>query len=141
MRTEQYERRAARVRADVLVRLRSHCANLQPLVQRGSVDADLWQAAHDALLRRARDAEVIDALGPTYHGFMQAIHNESVAINLQRAKNAEAASRGGGSELHDFSSDNVAGVLAGYATIVRALGDDPTATVLDTSLPRSRSRR
>src|SRR5271170_2112500 len=62
LRSQEDERRAVRVRADLLVRLRSHCANLQPLVERGTVDADLWQAAHDALLRRARDAEVIDAL-------------------------------------------------------------------------------
>jgi hypothetical protein len=104
-------RRARHVRADLLVRLRTHCSSLEPVATRDSIDADLWQAAHDALARRARDPEVIDALGPAYHRFTQAIHEESVAINRERAR----AGRAGGAPI--------ASVLAAYAPIVRELTD------------------
>jgi hypothetical protein len=109
-RADEESRRAAHVRADLLVRLRSHCSSLEPLAGRGEVDPDLWQAAHDALARRARDPEVIDALGPAYHRFTKAIHQESVAINRQRAR---VSTNGAG----------IAAVLKAYDPVVRELAE------------------
>ncbi len=137
LRSEEHERRAARVRADVLVRLRSHCANLQPLVERGAADADLWQAAHDALARRARDAEVIDALAGSYDGFMHAIHTEAVAINTQRVRNGDTGDRGA-RDLRASTSANVAGVIAAYVPYVRELGDPASAATFERSAERAR---
>lgn len=109
LRSAEESRRAAHVRADLLARLRSHCSGLEPVARRGDVDPDLWQAAHDALARRARDPEVIDALGTSYPSFTRAVHEEAVAIGRQRAG---ARSRG---------ASPVADVLEAYAPIVAEL--------------------
>ncbi len=124
LRSAEASRRAAHVRADLLVRLRSHCSSLQPLAGRRAVDADLWQAAHDALARRARDPEVIDALGASYPRFTHAVHEEAVAINRQRAGAAAAG------------ATPVAAVLAAYAPVVRDLGDAPAAAALERTAGR-----
>jgi hypothetical protein len=114
LREQDELRRAAHVRADLLARLRSHCSSLEPLAARyAAVDADLWQAAHDALARRARDPEVIDALGPGYHRFTKAIHAESVAINRQRAGTVTR------------SASPVGDVLEAYAPILVELESGP----------------
>jgi hypothetical protein len=123
LRSEEDERRAARVRADLQVRLRAHCASLAPLVDRGAVDVDLWQAAHDALLRRARDPEVIDALGDDYPELMRALHDEAVAINTQRAKNAPSG---------------MGAVIAGYLPPLRALGDESATLEFERLTERTR---
>jgi hypothetical protein len=109
LRSAEESRRAAHVRADLLTRLRSHCAGLRPLARRADVDADLWQAAHDALARRARDPEVIDALGTSYPTFTRAVHEEAVAIGRQRA----GTPRRGASPVTD--------VLEAYAPILAEL--------------------
>jgi hypothetical protein len=109
LRATEESRRAAGVRADLLARLRSHCSSLQPLAARTEIDPDLWQAAHDALARRARDPEVIDALGPAYQRFTRAVHEEAVAINRRRA-NVAVAGR-----------SPVAAVLDAYAPVLREL--------------------
>jgi hypothetical protein len=106
---KEAKRVAGRVGADVLARVRAHCAALSSLGDRSTVDVELWQAAHDALARRARDPEVIDALDGTYHDFMQAVHAESVAINLQRQRNGDGAT----------TKRNVSDALAAYAPFTR----------------------
>jgi hypothetical protein len=63
-------------RADLLARLKSHCASLRPILMQGAIEPEPWRAAHDNLLTRARDAEVIAALGPRYDAFMKVIHDE-----------------------------------------------------------------
>ncbi len=109
LRSTEESRRAAHVRADLLARLHSHCSGLQPVARRGDVDPDLWQAAHDALARRARDPEVIDALGASYPSFTRAVHEEAVAIGRHRA--------GAGTR----AASAVTGVLEAYAPILAEL--------------------
>ena len=106
---KEAKRVARRVRSDLLARVRAHCAALSSLEDRSTVDIELWQAAHDALERRARDPEVIDALDGTYHEFMLAVHAESVAINLQRQRNDDRTA----------TKHNVAEALAAYAPFTR----------------------
>ena len=107
---KEAKRVGRRVRADLLARVRAHCVALASLGNRSTVDVELWQAAHDALERRARDPEVIDALDGRYHEFMQAVHAESVAINLQRQRNDDGAA----------TKRNVSDALAAYAPFARA---------------------
>jgi len=62
---------------------------------------------------RARDPEVIDALGPGYHRFTKAIHAEAVAINRQRAGTVTR------------SASPVGDVLEAYAPILVELESGP----------------
>ena len=100
-------RAAARVRADLLVRLRAHCRRIDAALERGTLDAATWQAAHDDLVRRARDPDVIDALGTSYVDFMEALHRESLAIDALRAPGARP---------------DVRRIVADYEPFLRAFG-------------------
>jgi hypothetical protein len=101
-------RAAARVKADLLVRLRAHCRRLDAGLSNGTLDPNAWQVAHDDLVRRARDSEVIDALGPSYVGFMEAVHRESAAIDAARASDVRPDTRG---------------IVAGYEPFLRSFDE------------------
>ena len=109
-------RAAARVRTDLLARLRAHLAILRVAETRGEIDLERWTVAFDALAARTRDAEVIDVLGPSYHAFATAVHAETIAI-----ESARAAVPGPGPRI--ASTTEFAGVLAAYDPALRALGD------------------
>ncbi|MBD5656851.1 MAG: hypothetical protein IAI50_16970 [Candidatus Eremiobacteraeota bacterium] len=103
--TRAENRAAIRVKADLLVRLRAHCRRIDAGLQAGTLDASTWQSAHDDIIRRARDPDVIDALGPAYVAFMEAMHRESMAIDALRASNA---------------TPNVRAIVAGYEPFLRS---------------------
>ena len=98
---------AERVKADLLVRLKAHCRRIDAGLANGTLDAAAWQAAHDDIVRRARDPDVIDALGPAYVAFMEAMHRESLAIDAARASSARP---------------DVRRIVAGYEPFLRAFG-------------------
>lgn len=111
------EKQAALTRADLLARVRFHCATLRAAVGRGTIDLIAWRGAHDELLRRARQTDVIAALGPKYIEFMNVLHSEGLAVSAQHGFG------GDGSDDANLTVENVADVTLGYAPFLHAFGE------------------
>jgi hypothetical protein len=111
------EKQAALTYADLLARVRFHCATLRAAVGRGSIDLVAWRGAHDELLRRARQTDVISALGPKYVDFMDVLHGEGLAVSAQHASGSERQ------DDADLTVENVAAVVLAYAPFLRAFGE------------------
>ncbi|MGP6159657.1 MAG: hypothetical protein ACLPYS_19530 [Vulcanimicrobiaceae bacterium] len=111
------EKQTALTRADLLARVRFHCATLRAAVARGSIDLVAWRGAHDELLRRARQTDVIATLGPKYVEFMDVLHSEGLAVSVQRGS--------GNDREHDanLTVENVADVALAYAPFLRTFGE------------------
>jgi hypothetical protein len=118
------ERLGARVRTDLLVRLRAHLAILSAALARGRIDVDRWTVTFDDLARRSREADVIDALGASFHPFADAVHREALAIEAARASIL-------GEPVRVAGVDGIAGVLAGYEPTLAALAGTPAVPALE----------
>jgi hypothetical protein len=134
------EKQAALTHTDLLARVRFHCATLRAAVARGSIDLVAWRGAHDELLRRARQTDVIAALGPKYVEFMDVLHGEGLAVSAQRGS--------GSTREHDanLTVENVAGVALAYAPFLRAFGESEEnvaglVTFAETAIKVAREQR
>jgi hypothetical protein len=110
----------------LLGELRTHCEGLKAALLNPTVDSDRWQQANDALQARARDADMVAALGAYYDAFTFALAAEARAIVAQR-RNPDATS----------TVENVADVLIGYAPFIKAFGDPTAARNLERMARRS----
>jgi hypothetical protein len=119
-----------RVRADLQIRVRAHLAILQAAIDRGRIDVDRWSTAFESLLARSREADVIDALGPSFELFGTAVHREAVALESARAAVL-------GETLRVVDAVNLAAVVAGYDPILGTLGEAESVAALE-STRRSR---
>ena len=132
--------RRATAKADLLARLKTHCADLRPVLLQGVIDPDAWQAEHGKIEARAQESDVVEALGATYDSFMKAVHDETKAILSQRQANAriraflrEHTDEGKPfrkreiDDHYDYTTENVADVVIAYAPFIRELGDAETA--------------
>jgi uncharacterized membrane-anchored protein YhcB (DUF1043 family) len=135
--------RCAITKADMLARLKTHCADLRPILLNPPIDPDRWQAAHDKLEARAQGADVIEALGAKYDSFMKAVHSEAKAILIQRnAKDRIEAylhehtddrnpvRKWEINDFYDYTTENVADVIIAYAPFIDMLGDAETSNGL-----------
>ncbi len=136
----ELEKQARLTRADLLARVRFHCATLRAAVARGEIDLFAWRGAHAELLQRARQTDVIAALGPKYVEFMDVLHGEGLAVSAQH---------GSGSAREDDANltvENVADVTLAYAPFLRAFGEsEENVAVLvafsENALKSARDRR
>ncbi len=125
-------RTTARVRADLLVRVRAHLVLLGAAATRGEIDPMRWAAAFEALAARSRDAEVIDALGPAFADFAGAVHRELIALETARASVPD------GHSVTAQTAD-LSGVTAAYERVLRDLaGADRAPRALETAGRRAR---
>ena len=115
-RAHDLTRTVARVRADLLVRVRAHLDTLSTSANLGEIDVERWHRAFESLATRVRDPDVIDALGESYEAFVRPIHAENVAIETERA--LVRSGRGG-----DPVAARVANVVAAYEPALVLLAD------------------
>jgi hypothetical protein len=115
-RVEERDRTEARVRADLLVRVRAHLVLLETAASAGGIELERWHAAFESLAGRTRDPDVIDALGAAYHDFVRPIHGESIALETERAR-----LRGTPDTIANVTGFDI--VVAAYDPVLRLLGD------------------
>jgi len=124
------------VNAELVERIRSHCAKLRPWLIQMNPQTPGWNAANQELLSRADNDRVRSALGEQYLELMDAIRYESKSIWIQQKMQDEALAKifdanqerlpHADVEEHYFrgqSLQNVADVLARYAPLISAFGD------------------
>ncbi len=124
------------VNAELVERIRSHCAALRPWLIQTNPQTPGWNAANQELLSRADSDRVRRALGEQYLDLMDAIRYESKSILIQQKMQDEAVTKildanqerlpHADIEEHYFraqSLENVADVLARYAPLISAFGD------------------
>lgn len=118
---------------DLRGRLRTHCETLRPVLVNPSVDADRWQRLNDELLARAKDADVVAALGLSYDAFLAAVASESRAIASQRRNEGVPEPE----RFERLTVENVADVLIAYAPFLRIVGDPKASRDIEEMARRS----
>jgi hypothetical protein len=123
-RSEDLAQTTTRVRADLLFRLRAHLVLLGALAETGTIDVDRWQQAFERFAGRTREADVIEALGRSYHDVVQPVHAERVAIEVERSVLLGARASG-------VPSERIAAVRAAYAPVLELLSASATSPTLE----------
>jgi hypothetical protein len=137
------EREHAAVSADLLARIRGHCEELRPWLIQANPQTSPWYAANQALLTRASDRVVSDALQAEYPRLIDAIRYEQKSVVVQQKLQDEALPKiftpqgarlpNADDEEHHFralSIENVADVIGRYAPLVAEYGDPNYAAEL-----------
>jgi hypothetical protein len=123
-RSEDLAQTTTRVRADLLFRLRAHLVLLGALAETGTIDVDRWQQAFERFAGRTREADVIEALGRSYHDVVQPVHAERVAIEVEGSVLLGARASG-------VPSERIAAVRAAYAPVLELLSASATSPTLE----------
>ena len=124
------------VNAELLERIRSHCAALRPWLIQTNPQTPGWNAANQELFSRADTDRVRQALGEQYLDLLDAIRYETKSIWIQQKMQDEVLPKIFDANkqrlpyadveeyyFHGQSLQNVADVLAHYAPLISAFGD------------------
>jgi len=124
------------VATDLLARIRGHCSELRVWLLQANPQTPGWYAANQALLVRANERVVSDALHEEYPALLDTLRYETKSIVIQQQMQDEAlpkifAPDGTRLPRSDIEEDyyraqsvaNVADVIARYAPLVESYGD------------------
>jgi len=142
-----------RVRRDLLVRLISHCGELQPLLLNPGVDPDRWRTANATLRSRAEQRDVIQALGERYVKFLETINDERRSVDALERIVVQTHSRFPNLQtdnsrtamyermlLESFIMESASTTISGYTPFILLFGDAAESERLEKSAKHAYDR-